>query len=113
MPVLADERVVLAAMAYEDLNPVRAGMTVRLDQSDHTSIQQRILSCVPTNRKRGRSSSPCWVLAPTLSLKQGQYIELVQWTGQQVRPDEKSVIPKYALLHLVKPAAAQSIGRRK
>ena len=38
--VLADERAVLAAMAYVDLNPIRAGMTVRLDHSHHTSIQQ-------------------------------------------------------------------------
>ena len=43
--LLADERAVLAAMAYVDLNPIRAGMTLRLDHSDHTSIQLRVLSC--------------------------------------------------------------------
>jgi hypothetical protein len=35
-------------------------------------------------------------IAPALSLKQGQYIELVQWTGHHLRPDKKGAIPKYA-----------------
>lgn len=94
--VLADERAVLAAMAYVDLNPVRAGMTVRLDQSHHTSIQQRILSCRADESKARQKLKPLLGIAPALSLKQGQYIELVQWTGQQVRPDKKGAIPKCA-----------------
>ncbi len=94
--VLADERAVLAAMAYVDLNPVRAGMTVRLDQSHHTSIQQRILNCRADESKARQKLKPLLGIAPALSLKQGQYIELVQWTGQQVRPDKKGAIPKYA-----------------
>ena len=40
--LLLDERAVLAAMAYVDLNPVRAGITDTLEGSDHTSIQQRL-----------------------------------------------------------------------
>ena len=94
--VLADERAVLAAMAYVDLNPVRAGMTERLDQSHHTSIQQRVLSCRADESKARQKLKPLLGIAPALSLKQGQYIELVQWTGQQVRPDKKGAIPKYA-----------------
>jgi REP element-mobilizing transposase RayT len=34
---LCDERALLAAMAYVDLNPIRAGVTKRLDRSKHTS----------------------------------------------------------------------------
>ena len=41
--VLCNERALLAAMAYVDLNPVRAGIATRLDRSDHTSIQARLL----------------------------------------------------------------------
>ena len=93
---LADERAALAAMAYVDLNPVRAGMTVRLDQSHHTSIQQRVLSCRADESKARQKLKPLLGIAPALSLKQGLYIELVQWTGQQVRPDKKGAIPKYA-----------------
>ncbi len=39
--VLADERAVQAAMAYVDLKPIRAGMTLRLDHSHYTSIRKK------------------------------------------------------------------------
>jgi hypothetical protein len=94
--VLADERAVLAAMAYVDLNPIRAGMTVRLDRSHHTSIQQRVVACRKESSLSQQKLMPLIGLAPPLSLTQGQYIELVQWTGQQVRPDKKGAIPKHA-----------------
>ncbi len=40
---LLDEGAVLAAMAYVDLNPVRAGMAETPEESDYTSVQQRIV----------------------------------------------------------------------
>jgi REP element-mobilizing transposase RayT len=40
--VLCDERALLAAMAYVDLNPIRAGITERLDASAHTSVRERV-----------------------------------------------------------------------
>ena len=101
---LADERAVLAAMTYVDLNPIRAGMTLRLDHSDHTSIQLRVLSCRDDEAKAQHRSKPIIGLAPALSLKQGKYIELVKWTGQQVRPDKKGAIPK------IVPAALSKTG---
>jgi REP element-mobilizing transposase RayT len=94
--VLADERAVLAAMAYVDLNPVRAGMTIRLDHSHHTSIQQRVLGCRKDASKMQQTLKPLLGFAPALSLNQGEYIALVQWTGQQVRPDKKGAIPIHA-----------------
>jgi len=39
---LRSERAVLAAMAYVDLNPVRAGLASRPEQSEHTSLRARI-----------------------------------------------------------------------
>ncbi len=39
---LLDEKAVLAAMAYTDLNPVRAGMTESLEESAYTSVSQRV-----------------------------------------------------------------------
>jgi hypothetical protein len=39
---LLDEHALLTAMAYVDLNPLRAAMAETLEQSDHTSVQQRI-----------------------------------------------------------------------
>jgi len=100
--VLADERAVLAAMAYVDLNPVRAGMTMRLDHSHHTSIQQRVLGCRADAAKLQQKLKPLLGVAPALSLKQGDYIELVQWTGQQVRPDKRGAIPKNAPCAIIK-----------
>ncbi len=58
---LADERAVLAAMAYVDLNPIRADMTQLLNHSHHTSIRQRVLSCRADETKAHKSSCPCWV----------------------------------------------------
>jgi hypothetical protein len=40
---LCDDRAILAAMAYVDLNPIRAGMTDRLDASAHTSVMRRMV----------------------------------------------------------------------
>jgi hypothetical protein len=39
---LLDEKALLAAMAYVDLNPVRAGIAETPETSDYTSIQERI-----------------------------------------------------------------------
>jgi REP element-mobilizing transposase RayT len=39
---LLDEKALLAAMAYVDLNPVRAGIAETPEASDYTSIQERI-----------------------------------------------------------------------
>ncbi len=40
--------------------------------------------------------NPLLGVGPALSVKQDQYIDLAQWTGQQVRPDKKGAIPKHA-----------------
>ena len=40
--VLSDEASLLACSAYVDLNPIRAAMCQKLEDSDHTSVQRRI-----------------------------------------------------------------------
>lgn len=39
---LPDERALRACMAYQDLNPIRAGMTERVDAPQYTSLQRRL-----------------------------------------------------------------------
>ncbi len=41
---LLDDHAVLAAMAYVDLNPVRAGIANGIEDSDYTSVQKRLQS---------------------------------------------------------------------
>ena len=50
---LLDEAAQIAAMAYVDLNPIRAGMAQTPEHSDYTAIKQRILEQDPeiANRK--------------------------------------------------------------
>ncbi len=73
---LLDERALLACMAYVDLNPIRAVMAKTPEESDYTSIQERIIApqespLLPfTDKVDG--GIPC-------SLK--DYLELVDWSG--------------------------------
>jgi hypothetical protein len=39
---LLDEKALLAAMAYVDLNPIRAGIAETPESSDYTSVQERV-----------------------------------------------------------------------
>jgi len=49
--LLPDDRAVLAAMAYVDLNPVRAGMAETPAASDHRSIKQRVGYCAAVQQQ--------------------------------------------------------------
>ena len=92
--LLCDTRAMLAAMTYVDLNPIRAGMTTRLEASDHTSIQQRIAHA---RRDPAILAEP---LLPTsgsllrgLPIRTSDYLDLVDWTGRQLREGKRGAIP--------------------
>lgn len=91
---LLDEAAILACMVYVDLNPFRAGMATSLEQSDFTSLLQRMKvlkaghappASVPS--KRPRKSATARVanrLIPIETLFQmtaEQYVSLVAWTA--------------------------------
>ena len=93
--VLCDERALLAAMAYVDLNPIRAGLAIRLDRSRHTSVKARLEAADEAQLAR-RLQPIAGSIATCLPLKLGEYLALVEWTGKQVRPDKRGAIPKNA-----------------
>jgi len=51
---------------------------------------------------------PLLGMGPALPLSQGAYIDLVQWTGQQVRPGKRGVIPKDAPPALSKTGCSEN-----
>ena len=88
------ESKLLACMAYVDLNPIRAAMANTPEQSDYTSVQERI-----KHRDSGDSGdSGC--LAPfsdqgsdTIPFNLIDYLELVDWGGREVKCNRRGYIP--------------------
>ena len=107
---LLDEQAVLSAMAYVDLNPVRADMAPTPEQSDHTSIQLRIEHWKSKSQKlNGKASiandenlqpkslmpfagNPRQLMPFGLAYNLLDYIELLDWTGRQIRDDKRGSI---------------------
>jgi REP element-mobilizing transposase RayT len=96
---LLDEAAVLACMAYVDLNPIRAGLAATPEDSDFTSVKERI------EERRDPSADPSW-LCPIgdegpdgwdgiLSMTRDEYLALIDWTGRQVRSDKPGAIPDH------------------
>ena len=88
---LLDERALLACMAYVDLNPIRAAMARIPEQSDYTSIQERINQpdndCLMAFGDQADSSIPC-------NLR--DYLELVDWGGREIKRNKRGYIPAHA-----------------
>ncbi|MGA9573282.1 MAG: hypothetical protein WBS20_04965 [Lysobacterales bacterium] len=86
---LLDARAVLACMAYVDLNPIRAAMAKTPEQSDYTSVQERIL----------RPEDSC--LRPFADNDDGipfglkDYLELVDWAGREIKRNKRGYIPAH------------------
>ena len=111
---LLDEQALLAAMAYVDLNPVRAGLAASPEASDYTSIQERLRGA-PVAEQASQPAPGLAVAEPSASPRKPvqaplmpfdatgrtpwavpfgwqEYAELVDWTGRLVRPDKKGCI---------------------
>lgn len=116
---LMDAGAMLACMAYVDLNPVRARMADTLEESEFTSVYDR-LSAERAKRRLGGAGE---VAKPTqaqrtliereavaagradwlLDLDGGEslfggmdlerYLSLVEWTGRTIRDDKPGYIP--------------------
>ena len=89
---LLDVRALLACMAYVDLNPIRAAMAKTPEQSDYTSIQERIehpeRQLPETFCREGRTT------VSRFNLK--DYLELVDWGGREIKRNKRGYIPASA-----------------
>ena len=111
---LLDDAAVLTCMSYVDLNPIRARMAETPEESDFTSIQQRIrrLQVQPLKLEKTESPLPAeaaTVQPPLLDLvnsshddhvhclgyTERDYLELVDWAGRAVRADKRGAIPSH------------------
>jgi len=95
---LLDEAGLLTAMAYVDLNPIRAGIARTPEQAEFTSIHQRIKSMTqresstrldPKLRAFADESDKTKSMIP-YNLK--DYLQLVDWTGRAIREDKPGFI---------------------
>ena len=105
---LLDERNLIAASAYVDLNPVRAAMARSLEASRHTSVALRIAQQQAEAAQRSAEANvpaPDPFLAPMagrtrlfdhLPIRLSQYLELVAWSGKvsiHAPPESSSAVP--------------------
>jgi hypothetical protein len=114
---LLDEAAVLTCMSYVDLNPVRADMAATPEESDFTSIQQRIRQQIkpPKNPKRTTTGHVAVPLMPLVKQSQDRhenaigftlqdYLELTDWAGRAVRENKRGAIAESA------PPILQRVG---
>src|SRR6056297_2438874 len=111
---LLDEASVIAAMAYVDLNPIRAAMAETPEESDYTSIQQRVLEQDPRIAAKDEASvqslpedlkSAIGRLMPfadqtpddperAIPYARRDYLELVDWSGRAITQGKRGSIPE-------------------
>ncbi len=99
---LLDQRAVLAAMVYVDLNPIRAGMAELPEAALHASIHERIhgtrQEAADTFNGQAAPLAPLMpfqspgAVGGAIPFRSHDYIELVDLVGRQRRPDKRGWI---------------------
>jgi len=95
---LLDDQAVLSCMSYVDLNPIRAGLATTPETSDHTSIKLRAKSFTEDSDRQPSHLMPLigsHVRPDTagIAFKLKDYLELVDWTGRQIRDKSNHIDP--------------------
>jgi REP element-mobilizing transposase RayT len=109
---LLDEAGLLTAMAYVDLNPIRAGIAATPEESQFTSIYERIQTQRAAQPTKTPSRFACSKLfrfrdevsadAPAIPFSLRDYLELVDGSGRLARPDKTGAIDDRAAPILVR-----------
>jgi putative transposase len=105
---LLDETALLTCMSYVDLNPIRAGIADTPEESDFTSIQERIRAWQAKTTASTKQNNSEIRLRPFVGSRNAHtdsaidfslqdYLELVDWTGRAIRDDKKGSIPNELL----------------
>jgi REP element-mobilizing transposase RayT len=125
---LLDEEALISCMAYVELNPLRAGLAERIEDSPHTSIQRRIEGArsqpprdsggrrdaflaeltlgradASSDQPSGDNGSRCSNRG-VLPMSLESYLELLDWTARHVAPGKAGITPKKT------PPVLQRIG---
>ena len=122
---LLDEAALIACMAYVDLNPIRAGMADTPEESEYTSIQQRIAGAQRIDNASTATRDETEDLSEVIPRLMGfsgrldddqglpcdlkDYLELVDWSGRAIHPDKRGKIadhqPKILQRLQIEPSA--------
>ena len=91
----------MACMAYVDLNPIRAKMAETPEESDYTSIQQRIHTLLHDQNNESPTQpidlypfagNPKDNMPDGIPFRLEDYIALVDWTGKQLHEGKRGKI---------------------
>lgn len=98
---LLDETALVACMAYVDLNPIRANLSKTMEQSEFTSIQERLQIFARRQRKTKQNwlkplAAETTTATDVIPIQQTDYFALVDWTGRAIRADKAGAIPASA-----------------
>ncbi len=98
---LLDETALATCLAYVDLNPIRAQMADTPETSDFTSAKERIATAqkAPESPEPHQPQNlfpfvgyPQQDMPAGLPFRMQEYLELVDWTGRQLRDDKRGSI---------------------
>jgi len=95
---LLDEKALLTCMAYVDLNPIRAKVNDSIEESEYTSVFERIHDKSHYSEKHHSAHKPLVKFIGAEHQQQGMtftlidYLELVDWSGRMIRADKRGVI---------------------
>jgi len=97
---LLDENALLTCMAYVDLNPIRAKMHDSVEESEYTSVFERIHNKSHHAEKKNTAYKPLvrFIGADHQCSPQGimftllDYLELVDWTGRMMCDEKRGSI---------------------
>lgn len=99
---LLDEKALAACMAYVDLNPLRAAMAKNPEESEYTSVKKRAEQAKeaqapnhPQQQADGLlpfAGNPRQDMPEGIQMRLTDYLDLVDWTGRQIREDKRGSI---------------------